>query len=141
MKTPLLTSTWRSSKSGLSCSARRLSGEPVMKLSTARTLLPLARGASQRCDPMHPAPPEMTARGLLAANAAVDEVQVSHGDRVVDVPAVHHDRVAHQLLDARHVELAELVPLRDQHDRVGAGRDLIRILQVLDVGQQDLRAV
>src|SRR6266550_3067182 len=99
MKIPLLTSAWLSSKSGLSRSARRLSGEPVMKLSTARTLLPVARSSSQRCEPMNPAPPEMTARGLLAANAAIDEAQVSHGDRVVDVPAVHHDRVPHELLD------------------------------------------
>src|SRR5438046_5136787 len=139
MKIPWLTSTWLSWKSGLSCRARTLSGEPVMKLSRARTLLPLARSASQRCEPMNPAPPEMTARGLLAANAAVGEAQVSHGDRVVDVPAVHDDRMAHELLDARHVELAELIPLRDQHDRVGAGRDLVRILQVLDVGQQHAR--
>src|SRR5947207_8750771 len=141
MKIPWLTSTWLSWKSGLSCRARTLSGEPVMKLSRARTLLPLARSASQRCEPMNPAPPEMTARGLLPANAAVGEAQVSHGDRVVDVSAVHDDRMAHELLDARHVELAELIPLRDQHDRVGAGRDLVRILQVLDVGQQEPRAV
>src|SRR5882724_7932154 len=139
MKIPWLTSAWLSSKSGLSRSVRRLSGEPVMKLSTATTLLPFARSASQRCEPRNPAPPEMTARGLLAANAAVGEAQVSHGDRVVDVPAVHDDRVAHEVFDARHVELAELVPLGDQHDRVGAGRDLVRVFQILDVGQQELR--
>src|SRR5437899_8722143 len=103
MKTPSLTSACRNSKSGFVRSARRLSAEPVMKLSSARTCIPRSSSAPHRCEPMKPAPPETTALGLLAANAAVGEAQVSHRHRVVDVPAVHHDRMPHQLLDPRHV--------------------------------------
>src|SRR5689334_4132315 len=98
-----------------------------MKLSSASTRMPASRSASQRCEPMNPAPPEMTARGLVAANAAVDEAQALDDGRVVDVAAVDDDRGAHQSLDAGQVELPELVPLGDQHERVGAGRDLVRV--------------
>src|SRR6266567_6562708 len=93
---------------------------------------------------MNPAPPETTARGLcglLAANAAIREAQAFHGRGVVDVAAVDDHRPAHELLDARHVELAELVPFRDQDDGVGAGRDLIRVLAVDDLRQQLLRTI
>src|SRR5689334_20941719 len=114
MKIPWLTSTWRNSKSGFSLKNLTLSGEPVMKLSSASTEKPLARSASHRCEPMNPAPPDTTARGLFPANAAVREAQAAHCVRVVDVPAVDDDGVSHQLLDARHVELTELVPLGDQ---------------------------
>ena len=40
--------------------------------------------------------------------------------RVVDVAAVEDDRLPHQLLHAREVGLAELVPLGDDRQRVGA---------------------
>src|SRR5690349_8440687 len=122
MKIPWLTSSCRNSKSGLPWRWRMFWAEPVMKLSSARTLTPRASRASQRWEPMNPAPPETTARGLcglLAANAAIREAQAFHGRGVVDVAAVDDHRPAHELLDARHVELAELVPLRDQNDGVG----------------------
>src|SRR5260370_40661052 len=102
MNTPWLTSTWRNSKSGLPCSDFRFCEEPVMKLSSARTRMPRSSSALQRCEPMNPAPPETTARGLFAANAAIGEAQASHRLGVVDVSAVHDDWAAHQLLDAPH---------------------------------------
>src|SRR6266550_7750504 len=136
MKMPWLMSIWRNSKSGFYRSAFRLSAEPVMKLSSASTRQPRSSRASQRCEPMNPAPPETTARGLFAANAAVGEAQGSHHRRIVDVAAVDHHRSPHELLDASHVELAELVPFRHQDERVRAGRDLVRVLQILDIGQE-----
>src|SRR5690242_16993425 len=131
MNTPWLTSAWRNSKSGLPCSAFRFWAEPVMKLSRASTRKPRSSSASQRCEPMKPAPPDTTARGLFAANAAVDETQAAHHSRVVDVSSVHDDRSPHQLLHARHVELAELVPFRHQDKGVRTAGDLIGVLQVL----------
>src|SRR6266480_3500991 len=133
MKMPWLMSIWRNSKSGFACSVRRLSGEPVMKLSSASTRHPRSRSAWQRCEPMNPAPPETTARGLFAANAAVGEAQASHRRRIVDVAAVDDDRAAHELLDARHVEVAELVPFRDQDERIGPRRHLVGVLQIFDL--------
>src|SRR5256885_14342272 len=135
MKMPWLMSIWRNSKSGFDRSAFRLSAEPVMKLSSASTRQPRSSRASQRCEPMNPAPPETTARGLFAANAAVGEAKTSHHGRIVDVAAVDDHRPPHELPDAGHVELAELVPFRHQDERVPAGRDLVGVLQILDVGQ------
>src|SRR5215469_3934110 len=56
----------------------------------------------------------------VAADAAVDEPQAAHLRRVIQVAAVHDDRTAHQPLQLLHVQLLELVPLRHDHDRVGA---------------------
>src|SRR5260370_28210221 len=101
-----------------------------MKLSSVSTRMPPFSSASQRCDPMNPAPPETTARSLpppalLAANAAVREAQAAHSRRDVDVAPVDHDRRAHRGLEAREVELAELVPLGPDHQGVRAGRELV----------------
>src|SRR5436309_418607 len=104
--TPGLTSSCLSSKSGLASLCFTFPGEPVMQLSSARTARRRSRSASHRCEPMNPAPPETTARGLgalLAANAAVGESQAFHRLRVVDVAPVDEHRPAHELPDARHV--------------------------------------
>src|SRR6266567_5234065 len=135
-----LTFCRRSSKSGLPSRCFRFAGEPVMKLSSVSTRMPRFSSASQRCDPMNPAPPETTARGLpppalLAANAAVREAQAAHRGRDVDVAPVDHDRGAHRGLEPRQVELAELVPLGHHHERVGAGRELVRVLRILELGE------
>src|SRR5438477_10664195 len=98
-----------------------------MKLSRASTRTPLASNARHRCEPMKPAPPETTARGLFAANAAIGEPETSHQGGVVDVAPVDDDGSAHQLLHTRHVELPELVPLGDEHDRIRARRHLVRV--------------
>src|SRR5438309_6837207 len=108
-----------------------------MKLSRASTRTPLASNASHRCEPMKPAPPETTALGLFAANAAIRETQASHEPRVVDVAAIDDDGIAHQLLDPRHVQLPELVPFRDEDERVSTGGHRIRVLQIRDLGEQD----
>src|SRR6267142_3032343 len=128
---PWLTSAWRNSKSGFPSSVLRFSREPVMKLSSASTRMPRARSASHRCEPMNPAPPEITARGLLwllAANSSVGEAQPAHHRRVVDVAAVDHDRLSHRPLDAAQVQETELVPLRDHDQRIRTGRDLVSVV-------------
>src|SRR2546428_10396195 len=110
-----------------------------MKLSRASTGVYRASSASHRCEPMKPAPPDTTALGLFAANAAIRETQASHERRVVDVAAIDDDGIAHQLLDPRHVQLPELVPFRDEDERVRTGGHRIRVLQGLDGGQQHPR--
>src|SRR5712691_11106364 len=117
-----------------------------MKLSIVNTRMPWFSRAAQRCDPMKPAPPETTARGLappalLAANAAVREAQAAHRVRDVDVAPVDHNRRSHRGLEAREVELAELVPLGHDHHRVRAGRELVRVRGVLELGEQSPRAL
>src|SRR6266851_9074194 len=139
-----LTFDWRNSKSGLSVSVPTLSREPVMKLSSASTRMPRPSRASHRCDPMKPAPPEMTARSLVvwlvAADTSIRETEIAHGLRVVDVAPVNDYWPAHRGLDAAEVEAAELVPLRDHDQRVGALGEVIRIARVLDLGQLDSRS-
>src|SRR5258708_39238421 len=80
-KIPWLTSACLNSKSGLPSSVLRLVREPVMKLSSASTRMPLFSRASHRGEPMKPAPPETTARGfflLLAADSSVGEPVTAH---------------------------------------------------------------
>src|SRR5579872_5147264 len=95
-----LTLARRNSKSGFPSSGRRFSGDPVMKLSSDTTLNPRWSRASQRCEPMNPAPPETTALGrelaLAAADPPVREAEIAHRQGVVDVPTVDHDRAAHR---------------------------------------------
>src|SRR6266571_8828515 len=136
MKTPWLTSAWRNSKSGLPCNGSRFCAEPVMKLSSASTRMPRSSNSWHRCEPMKPAPPETTALGLFAANAAIGEAQYAHRFRVVDVSPIHDDRAAHELFDARHVELAELVPFGDQDDRVRPRGNLVGTFQILHLRQE-----
>src|SRR2546427_10966484 len=112
MKMPWLMSIRRNSKSGFERSAFRLSADPVMKVSSASTRQPRSSRDSQRRQPMNPAPPETTALGLLAANAAVGEAQAAHHGRIVAVAAIDRDRSPHELLDAGHVWLAELGSVR-----------------------------
>src|ERR1700680_2456940 len=109
-----------------------------MKLSSASTSKPLASNASQRCEPMKPAPPETTARALLAADASIGEAQAAHDRRVVDVSPVDHYRFAHRGLHTGEVQEAELVPPGDQHQRIGSVGDRIRVRAVFDLGEQRL---
>src|SRR5260370_15038679 len=136
-----LTFDWRNSKSGLSVSVPTLSREPVMKLSSASTRMPRSSRASHRCDPMKPAPPETTARSwvvrLVAADTPIRETEIAHHLRVVDVAAVHHHGPAHRTFDAAAVEPPELVPLRRNHQPIGARGEVIRIARVLNLGQLD----
>src|SRR2546421_10949291 len=85
---------------------------------------------------MKPAPPETTALGLFAANAAIRETQPDHGLGVINVATIDDYRPPHQMFDARHVELPELVPFCNQDNRVRTRGDLIRVLQILHGGQQ-----
>src|SRR6266852_1047534 len=117
-----LTFAWRNSKSGFSTRLLTLVREPVMKLSSASTRTPCAIRASHRCEPMKPAPPETTARSLelVAADTPVGEADAPHGGRVVDVAPVDDHRPAHRRFEAAEGEVAELVPLGDHDQRVGA---------------------
>src|SRR2546421_12097562 len=108
-----------------------------MNLARPGPRVPRASSAPHSCEPMKPAPPDTTALGLFAANAAIRETQASHERRVVDVAAIDDDGIAHQLLDPRHVQLPELVPFRDEDERVRTGGHRIRVLQILDLGKQD----
>src|SRR5579859_6061522 len=112
-----LTLCLRNSKPGRPSRTLRLSADPVMKLSSARTCVPRLSRASQRCDPMKPAPPETTARGvplsLVAADTPVSEAHLSHLGGHINVAAVDHDRPAHRRFDPHHVKVPELVPLGD----------------------------
>src|SRR6202022_4081435 len=137
-----LTLAWRNSKSGCSTSPRRLSFETVMKLSSASTRMPRASRASHKCEPMKPAPPETTARSfvLVAADTPVREPELAHCGRVVDVAPVHDHRHPHRRLDTVEVEVAKLVPLRDDDQRIAAVGDAVRIAHVLDLRQLDARA-
>src|SRR2546430_8407133 len=90
MSTGSLTLACLNSKSGLPESSRKLSREPVMKLSRARTFTPRSSSAWHRWEPMKPAAPETTARPpkLVAADPPVGETEVAHGRGVVDVSTV-----------------------------------------------------
>src|SRR5438445_11156825 len=126
-----LTFAWRNSKSGFSLSVLTLSLEPVMKLSSARTRLPRASKASHRCEPMKPAPPDTTARSLVAADTPIGETQLAHHHGIVDVAPVHDHRPAHGPFQSRQVEVPELVPLGDHHEGVGAVRRAVCVAHVL----------
>src|SRR5438128_2127362 len=116
-----------------------------MKLSSASTRMPRASRASQRCEPMKPAPPETTTRSLLAlplvaADTPIREPELAHRRRVVDVAPVHDHRHSHRRLDAVEVEMAKLVPFRDDYQRIAAVGDAVSVAHVLDLRQLDARA-
>src|SRR5438309_7910567 len=135
-----LTFAWRNSKSGFSLSVLTLSREPVMKLSSARTRMPRASKASQRCEPMKPAPPETTARSLVAADTPIGETQLAHHHGIVDVASIHDHRPAHGCFEPPQVEMPKLVPLGDHDQSVGAGRQTVCVARVFDLRQPDSRA-
>src|SRR5215471_1862879 len=85
--------------------------------------------------------PACAAPASVAADAAVDEAQAAHLRRVVQVPAVHDDRPAHQALELLHVQLLELIPLRHDHDRVRAPGHALGVAAVLDVRHDRPRAL
>src|SRR5437879_7998978 len=109
-----------------------LSGVLVRKLSMQMTSSPSSRKRSQRCEPMKPAPPVMRMRAMAsarpdrgAADRKVGEAVLAHDLGFVQVPAVEDDRLAEELLHAREVGAAELVPLGDDEQRVGVLERLV----------------
>src|SRR5215472_3658281 len=90
------------------------------------------------CEPMKPAAPETTAlvTSSVPPDAPVDEAELAHLLRVVDIAAIDHDRPPHQALELLEVELLELIPLGHNDDGVGASRDGLRIAAVVEVGQE-----
>src|SRR6476469_3167540 len=86
-----------------------------------------------------PSPPtRMTAcMALMApADALVDEPGRADGVGVERVAAVDEQVAVHLLRDRGEVQRLELVPLGDEHDRVGAVDDLERVGRELDAGDQ-----
>src|ERR1035437_8139249 len=112
-----------------------------MKLSSASTLMPRSSNASQRCEPMKPAPPDTTARSrwLVPTNAPIREPEAPHHRRGVDVASIDDHRPTHRHLQATEVEMAELVPFRDQYEAVRAIRQRIGVGGVFDLRQQHAR--
>src|SRR5437763_6283468 len=128
-----LTFACRNSKSGFSESAWKFSLEPVMKLSSARTRVPRASKASQRCEPMKPAPPETTARSLVAADTPIGEPEPAHHHGIVDVASIHDHRPAHGCFQPPQVEMPELIPLGDHDQSIGADRQAVSVTRVFDL--------
>src|SRR5437899_5026211 len=102
-----------------------LSGVLVRKLSMQMTSSPSLRKRSHRCEPMKPAPPVMRMRGMAsawpdrgAADREVGEAVLAHDLGLVQVPPVEDDRLAQELLHAREVGAAKLVPLGDDEQRI-----------------------
>src|ERR1700676_3718120 len=90
---------------------------------------------------MNPAPPEITALGLLAADTSIGEAKAAHDRGVVDVATVNHHGFPHGLLDSSKVQVTEFVPLRYDHHGVGAVCHLVRTVHVLDIRQDAPRSL
>ena len=73
---------------------------------------------------------------LAAADAVVGEAGGAHLGRAPDVAAVEQHRLLHQRLQALERRAAELVPLGDQHQRVGALGAVVVGLLVLRCGRR-----
>src|SRR5712692_7981429 len=131
-KSGSLTLCWTDSNDLLSRSCAMFLVVPVTRLSTQTTFQPSFSNRSQRCDPRKPAPPVTTARKSGTADAPVDEAAFAHCLGVEDVAAVDDHGTAHQALDAIEVEVAKLVPLGDDEQRVRTGRHGVGVLAVLD---------
>ena len=63
----LVTSHLMKVKSGLAFKASVFFSDPVNRLSTQKTLWPISKSASQRCDPINPAPPVITLTGFFVS--------------------------------------------------------------------------
>src|SRR5258706_3547959 len=141
-------------KRGLAAKAAMFSRVPVEPLSMQSTWSPRWRKLSHRCEPMKPAPPVMRILAISPADGIIAEAELSQVVGVVDVPAVEDHGLFEQPPDGVEVGAAELVPLRDDDERVGAlervvvapvvadavAEDLFRLGHRLGVVRLDLRA-
>src|SRR5690606_31115725 len=109
---------------------------PAEKSSYTTTSRPAASRAFTAWLPMYPAPP-VTRIAMSATDRHVGEAVPPHGLRRVDVAAIHDERLAHQLLHALEVGLAELVPFRDQGQRVGPRQRLVALRRIRDPVAED----
>src|SRR5262249_19587241 len=73
---------------------------------------------------------------LGPADALIHKPQSAHLLGIEDVAQVDDAGLAHHLLDTPRIEAAELMPLRDHNQHVGAGRRLIGGFRKGDVRQQ-----
>src|SRR4029450_10825230 len=98
---------------------------------------------------MYPAPPVTTTRAMLASDGEIREAQCLHLLPLVDVAAVEADRrahrfleprtgrLSHQSLEPRNVRLAELLPLGDDHQRVGVLQRVVVLAGIGDLVAED----
>ena len=113
--------------------ARRCAASPVTRLSTATTSSPRSSSASQRCEPRNPAPPVTTTRRhQLAADAAVLEAAPRERGPVEQVAGVDDLAGGHQVRHLVDVEPAELVPLGEHDEHLGALDRGVRVVDHLD---------
>src|SRR5277367_4094996 len=69
----------------------------------------------------------------LAADAHIGKAGFRHLCRTIDVPQIDHEGPLEERLDAVEIERAKFVPLRQDHDAIGAGERFIGILASLDL--------
>src|SRR5688572_24129942 len=95
------------------------------------TRWPAARSALAVWLPMYPAPP--VTRTVLAANGVIREAVPLHLVRREQVAAVEDNRRSHQFAHAGEIGAAELVPLRDDCQRVSALHRVVAVRDVLNL--------
>src|SRR5215467_2313417 len=129
---------------------RMLSSEPVSRLSMQTTSHPWPSRKSQRWEPMKPAPPVTRTRtgassgrqNGLASDGVVLEAEPAHALRLVEVATVEDDGTAQEAAEPLQVEVLELVPLRDEHGRLGSlGRLVGRLREGHRGGEEGARIV
>src|SRR5262245_7371081 len=126
-----------------------LSTEPVSRLSMAITESPRASSASHRCEPRKPAPPVTTTRAISpsfpvepsrpsTADADVAEAPPLQRRLVEQVARVDHPGRSHEPGHLVVVEPAELVPLGQDHQHVGAVAHRVRVAHRHDAPRRGL---
>src|SRR5258706_16434924 len=141
-------------KRGWGAKAPMFPGPPAGRFSIQSAWPPRGRTPPQGREPMKPAPPVMRILAISPADGIIAEAELSQIVGVVDVPAVEDHGLFEQPPDGVEVGAAELVPLRDDDERVGAlervvvapvvadavAEDLFRLGHRLGVVRLDLRA-
>src|SRR5258708_5796243 len=140
---------------GFAREADMFASVPVMRLSTQTTSQPSLSRRRQRCDPRNPAPPVTTARpaarspevspmlsaeegGSAAADASIDETEVTHLVRFPDISAVDDHGASHAGSEALQVDAAKLIPLRQDSQGVRLPGHPVRVTGVGDTAVEDV---
>src|SRR5437764_13097280 len=75
---------------------------------------------------------------LRASYAVVYKAEFRHLGRAIDVAQVDQHRLLHHRFDAVEIERAELLPLGDDHQRIGALGARVRTVGECDAGKLGL---
>src|SRR3954469_7493389 len=116
---------------GLATKPPTFSRLPVELLSMHTTWSPRRKKLSQRCEPRKPAPPVMRTLAIAPPYRKISKAHLTQIFGIVDISSVENNRLLQQLLDRRKVRTAELVPFRDDEQRVGA---LKRVVVAAEIG-------